>query len=471
MEPRHTPAPIPPVPAELASLLSSYGAPELDGLTDSLSGEPAVAVRFNSRKPIALPTGLSPIEWCEQGLRLPVRPMFTMDPRIHQGVYYVQDPSSAYFRPLVASLASMLGNKPIAYLDACAAPGGKTTAAIDALPDGSAVVANEFDPKRASILRENIAKWGYPFVTLTRGDTSRFATFGPTFSIISADVPCSGEGMMRKDADARAQWTPQLTERCAALQRTIVANLWPALLPGGFFIYSTCTFNRAENEDNILWMKQTLGAEPVDTSILPTVEGASPAIDSRVSALRFMPHRLDGEGLFVAVLRKPASQLTGTTSHSPKKQKQKSPAKTSKAPAEVNAWLRPEINPTITVDADSTVTATFPTPLLPPQLYPTLTLGQLNGHDVIPSQQLALSLALNNASFPQIEIDRATAITYLRRDAITLPEGAPRGFVLLTYCGKPLGFVKNIGNRSNNLYPAEWRILSNPGPTLPPLPF
>ena len=133
-------------------------------------------------------------------------------------------------------------NTQIRYLDACAAPGGKTLAAVDALPSDAFVLANEYDFRRASILTENVVKHGSSNVAVSRGDTARLAALGPVFDIVAADVPCSGEGMMRKDDEAVAQWTPALVDSCVARQREILANLWQTLRPGGFLIYSTCTF-------------------------------------------------------------------------------------------------------------------------------------------------------------------------------------------------------------------------------------
>ena len=478
---KHKPS-LPPVSAGFAEMIASYGAEELHGLVEALDTPASVAVRFNRRKHLSMPApapGGGRVEWCERGVRLPVRPVFTMDPMLHQGCYYVQDPSSMYFYSLVGAVGQMArGGEPVAYLDACAAPGGKTTAAIDALPEGSAVVANEFDPRRAGALRENLSKWGYPLVTVTQGDTGRFATFGPVFDIISADVPCSGEGMMRKDADARSQWSRELVERCAALQRTIVANLWPALRAGGYLIYSTCTFNREEDEDNVRWIAETLGGECVDTSLLPPAPGVAGAIVSGVSALRFMPHRMDGEGLFVAVIRKPDSACAEAPAKPRNSRKEKSRgckpggAKAGVNGPDVGGWIDYPAEIRLGTSPEGVVTATFLTPLLPAELQPRLIVGRAKGRDMIPSQQLALSMALKRGAFAETEVDRKTAVSYLRRESVELPDGTPRGVVLLTYLGRPLGFVKNLGARANNLYPQEWRILTGSGADeLPELPF
>lgn len=454
-----------PIPEQFLKMMVSFDRQEFDALPAALDAEPEVGVRLNTRKPFRITSDAEQVAWCPVGLHLPERPSFTFDPLLHQGAYYVQDPSSMITWHVARMIADELG-RPVAWLDACAAPGGKTTAAIDALPDGSAVVANEYVAARADILRENLAKWGYPLVTVTQGDTSRFAAMGEIFDVIAADVPCSGEGMMRKDDEARRQWTPRLTEQCASLQREIVNNLWKALRPGGYLIYSTCTLNTTENEENVAHFINTFGAE---NPAIPVAEGCGimPSLSPDVAALRFTPGRARGEGLFMALLRKPADSATPAPAAKTQRRRDRS---TASSPDE-HPWLDPRLKVVEQTDQKGNVTVTIPTPLLPRELSPTLTIGVRKGHDIIPSQQLALSTALRHDAFPTADVDRLTALQYLRRETIALPEGTPRGIVLLKYAGLPLGFVKNLGNRANNLYPASWRILSQLPDPLPSLPL
>ena len=242
------------MPTDYRTFIAREIGPLADGLVDCLEQTaPEVAVRINRRKLRAagVPDDWLPevcragekVAWWPEGHLLPERPDFTHDPALHQGLYYVQDASSMITAHVVGALSARLGGAPLLMLDACAAPGGKSTAALDALPVGSMLVANEFDFRRASILAENIQKWGCPAVAVSRGDTARFRRLPELFDIVAADVPCSGEGMMRKDAQACAQWSERLVDECAARQWEIVENLWETLVPGGFFIYSTCTFN------------------------------------------------------------------------------------------------------------------------------------------------------------------------------------------------------------------------------------
>lgn len=439
--------------------IRGYNSEELTGLIESLSTSPMVSVRANKLKGVATPDGANRVKWCEEGWYLSKRAPFTFDPSMHQGLYYVQDASSMIISHIIKTLTKN-ENCPLRYLDACAAPGGKTTAAIDSLPQGSLVVANEYVPTRAEALAENIIKWGYPSV-ISQGDTARFKKLKGFFEIIAADVPCSGEGMFRKDAEAVAQWTPSLVAECVARQREIVENLWNALRPGGYFIYSTCTFNRSENEEMVDYIKE-LGASSIEIE-MPHSWNIVKGINTDNHCYRFMPHKVEGEGLFIAVLKK------NDDGEMPSQKNAKNKKNTKEKISNIEQLKSQLINgdefeATLLKDKVMMFPKSWSNEL-------SMLMSQLNvihfgvhvatvkGKDYIPTQSLAMSQYLNKEQFVNIEVDYLTAISYLRREAIVL-EDAPKGYILLTYKSKPLGFVKNLGNRANNLYPQEWRILS-----------
>ncbi len=459
------------LPEEFIAELKRYGSQAFDGLTAALALSPSVSVRCNAFKGIDVPLGRRKVAWCDNGFYLDEREAFTFDPAMHQGLYYVQDASSMIINHIAKQLTD---STPVRYLDACAAPGGKTTAAIDALPFGSLVVANEYNSSRASVLRENVIKWGYPSCVVSRGDTARFRRLPAFFDIVAADVPCSGEGMFRKDPEAVAQWSPALVDECVVRQREIVDNLWETLRPGGYFVYSTCTFNRKENEEMIEYLRNNHDAESINMNF-PEEWNIAQGIDTGMTCYRFMPHRVDGEGLFVAVLRKPEAE---GANHSSKKEKSKIKAQNKPLPqlAVARTWIADAETMEFEVNSETTITS-FPSVHKDALRKLTSTLdvihagilvGTIKGKDLIPAQSLALSLSLSHSAFPRCEIDFLTAIAYLRHEAITLPDDTPKGYILLTYKNSPLGFVKNLGNRANNLYPQEWRILSTHIPTTPP---
>lgn len=488
---------MPSIPQEYRTFISREIGPLAEGLVDCLEQTaPEVAVRVNRRKLRAadvpddwLPEvcrGGEMVPWWPEGYLLPERPDFTHDPAMHQGLYYVQDASSMITAHVVGALSARLGGAPLLMLDACAAPGGKSTAALDALPEGSMLVANEFDFRRASILAENIQKWGCPAVAVSRGDTARFRRLPELFDIVAADVPCSGEGMMRKDSQACAQWSERLVDECAARQWEIVENLWETLAPGGFFIYSTCTFNTRENERIADRMIADFGAEPVAIH-LPEDSGI--VVDGQ-GRMRFLPTRLRGEGLFMAILRKPdewTPALVRHTASTPRREKKKSRHRgsvaelqpggrpSSKAPdlASLCApWLRGDYDFLLRGEALYGRPAAFSHiyDLLDSHLdllLPGLEVAALKGRTAVPSQPLALTTALNSTDspFPTAEVDLDLALSYLRRESLPGFPDSPRGPLLLTFRPQglaaplPLGFVNNLGSRANNLYPTPWRIL------------
>lgn len=451
--------------ASIEELRRLQGGEALDRLIDSLrDDEPSVSVRVNRAKETDLPVGKRMVSWAANGFYIDgPRPRFTFDPAMHQGRYYVQDASSMVMETIVRELS---GNTPMVYIDACAAPGGKTTAAISSLPAGSLVIANEYDRRRADALCENLIKWGYPGVVVTSGDTASFSRIHAIADIVAADVPCSGEGMMRKESAAVEQWSPALVAQCAALQRSIIDNMWDALKPGGYFIYSTCTFNRSENEENLTYIIETLGGEPVDMGLSGRFEAIAPGIGCRYPAARFIPGRAEGEGLFIAVVRKPAGgQQPQASAKDSGKRKAKTVSKTGDVAATAARWINGD-GYEVAVDGDKVVA-------VPAQwagiiatlrrtanvIYAGVEIGTVKGRDLIPSQALAMSTLLGHGTFPTVEVDYDTALQYLSRQAITLND-APKGIVLLTYESHPLGFAKNLGNRANNLYPQSWAIRS-----------
>lgn len=425
---------------------------------------PSVSVRANDARGARVPDGATLVPWCDKGFYCDERPRFTFDPLWHSGSYYVQDASSMFLHYIVSQLVQ----EPARYLDLCAAPGGKTTAAMQALPHGSLVVANEIVGSRARVLCDNVSRWGNPSCVVTSCAPRDLGKLNHFFDVIAADVPCSGEGMMRKDDEAVTQWTPALVEQCAQRQRGIIDDVWAALKPGGLFIYSTCTYNRDENEMMLDYIVDTYGAMPVAVDIDPSWN-IHAGVDTQLPCYRFLPHLTRGEGLFMAVLRKPDDEPLRPVKPS---KKQRTPSRTD-AHRTIKQWLTDEKAYSVTVTAD-VVTAV---PREHAQaidlllssvnvLQAGVEMGTVKGKNCVPSQALALSQALGTEAFPRVALDYATAIAYLRGEAITVD--APRGYVAVTYRDAVIGFVNNLGNRANNMYPKALRILSSHIPDTAP---
>lgn len=364
------------------------------------------------------------VAWCAEGFYLNSRPNFTFDPLFHTGAYYVQEASSMFLSHVLRHLI----NKPVALLDLCAAPGGKTTCARTAISDGSIVFSNEPINKRAQILAENVQKFGHSDVVVTNNYPRDYKKSKLEFDVIVADVPCSGEGMFRKDPQAIAEWSEQNVENCWKLQRSIIADIWDNLKPGGLLIYSTCTFNAHENEENVAWILNEYDAQLLEVPTEKTWNITGSLInnplggDQPFPVYRFIPGFTQGEGLFMAIIKK-----GGTSTN-----------------LELNAEkLVAEANKKLKIMAHG------------------VKQGIIKGKKIIPDHSLALAINGDRSSYPNVEIDYETAIKYLRHEAIMLSAVAPKGIVTLTYRGHAIGFANNLGNRANNLYPQEWRIKSS----------
>ena len=435
---------------------------EWEALTEAIaSSEPSVAVRVNDMRQVAVPDGARRVPWCEQGFYLEDRPTFTFDTDWHAGRYYVQDASSMFIAHVIRHFVM----EPVRYLDLCAAPGGKTTAAIQALPQGSLVVANEIVPPRARVLADNVIRWGNPRCVVTSNAPANLGKFEGFFDVIATDVPCSGEGMMRKDDEAVAQWSPTLVEQCAQRQREILADVWPALRPGGLLIYSTCTYNRQENEEIADFIVNELGATSLKVPIEPDWN-IHPAINSDCHCYRFMPHRVDGEGLFMTVFRKDGD--------APRQDIRIKEKNAKKADETVKCWLSSPNDYTIDQQGDLLIAV--------PQdirrevaalraslnvLHAGVELATVMGRKTVPHPALAMSTARAAGAFPVCEVDYPTALRYLRGESISVD--GQRGYVLIAHQGAVLGFANNLGNRANNLYPKSQRILSTHLPDEKPI--
>lgn len=432
--------------------------------------EPPTSIRLNpfkcpSNAHLAEDGGCQAVPWCPAtGKYLNQRRNFTFDPLLHAGLYYVQEASSM----LVDKVIRQYIHQPARMLDLCAAPGGKSTALRAALPLGSLLFSNEPMRTRSQILAENLQKFGHPDIIVTNSYPRDYKKSKLQFDVILTDVPCSGEGMFRKDEGAIKEWSTQNVTNCWQLQREIVSDIWNCLKPGGILIYSTCTFNAHEDEENVDWIKDNLGAELLPLDIEPSWN-ITGSLTNDDPMYHFIPGVSKGEGLFLAVLRKDGIPENGDAKKGKdKRSKKEKNTKAKNAPAIPTDWLvndrewsfqNTENNifaienqwKSVLDEAQKTLKV----------IHAGIKIAYVKGKDVIPDQSLALSTDLNKEKFPRVELSYEDAIQYLRKEAIALPTDTPKGYVLVTYRNVPLGWMKNIGNRANNLYPQEWKIKSS----------
>ena len=402
---------------------------------ESLDAEPSVSVRVNHLKHSSLAG--KPVLWCPAGLYLPERPIFTLDPNFHAGAYYVQEASSMFLEQAVRASVDL--SKPLRVLDLCAAPGGKSTHLLQLINNESLLISNEVIRSRAAILSENIQKWGKANVIVTNNDPKDFTSLTGLFDLVVVDAPCSGEGLFRKDEAAMDEWSEENVHLCALRQRRILSDVWPSLKENGVLIYCTCTYNEAENEDNIEWFSKQKDVEVIDIPSFPGIQ--------KTIGYRFMPHKINGEGFFIAAVRKKSKEYPARLKPLALKSSKNEPG-----------WLKGNFNYYEINDLLIAVT----TDEIPNLNIVTrgVAVATIMRNKLVPEHALALSVDIEKDAFPVIDADRNMALKYLSKETIAATDDE-RGFALIRYDGNNLGFVNRLGNRINNLYPANWRIRMN----------
>lgn len=410
-----------------------------------LKHDAPTTVRINPNKKASLAFPLkAAIPWSEYGYTLTERPAFGKDPLFHAGCYYPQEASSHF----IGQVKSLLADKeaPILALDVCAAPGGKSTLLLDVLGGDDFLIANEYITSRTHILSENITKWGAANVLVCNNSSEDFLKLNGMLDLVLVDAPCSGEGMFRRQKEAIDEWSEANVEMCAERQAQILANVIPALKEDGILIYSTCTHNRQENEEVVSQILAE-GFKEVLTDL--NFEGV---VRSDLG-YRFYPHNVSGEGLYVCFLQKNISE---------RKQKTKKWRHEMKKLKEVPDYLNKEL---VYYENEGKVHG------LPPywaeevlKIASGLNPFKIGAHVAtlsknkwIPEHDLAMLAHADLSSFEQKELSLEEALSYLKGESVNLGE-LKQGVVLLTYNQIPLGWMKHLGNRSNNRYPKHWRI-------------
>lgn len=419
--------------------------------------EAPVSVRLNAGKPGSGKTPPAKVPWTEGGFYLSQRPLFALDPRWHGGAYYVQEPSSMFLQQAWKIVSRQLAKPPVV-LDLCAAPGGKSTHLASLLPEGGLLVANEVIRQRAHILAENVTKWGSGNVIVTNNDPQNFGALAGFFDVMLIDAPCSGEGMFRKDVAAAHEWSAANVQLCAQRQRRIVADVWDALKPGGFLIYSTCTYSEDENERLLAWLAQSYGVQSVDLQ----PDAAWNIVETETANLkgyRFYPHRLQGEGLFMAVVQK----MDGAKGTFRKPKRPNWQTATRKERDLVSVWVRrPETRDWLRWQ-DKLLALPAGSQSIAEQLGQHLRfvnagveVAELIRDQANPLPALALFADVQTETFNTENLDLENALRFLKKEDVSLTHGI--GWKLITYGNLPLGWVKKIGHRANNYFPNEWRL-------------
>lgn len=447
------------------NLKELLGSEESALLCDALSDKQPVSVRFNPYKLSEKPQGKQ-VPWSHYGFYLDERPSFTLDPAFHGGSYYVQEAGSMFVEHIYRE--TIREQSGIKILDLCAAPGGKTTTLSTVAGLENLIVANEVIRHRAGILVENVRKWGLANVAVTNNDPSHFSDIKEYFDFIVVDAPCSGEGMFRKTPEAVTEWSPENVVLCASRQRRILSEIWNSLKPGGILVYSTCTFNRSENESNIEWLAENYDCEGVEIDIEESWGIVEGRLDNKssdglpISTFRFFPHKTLSEGFFVSVIRKCDASKCRTKL--PKPRRTVFTELNNNIRKESAVWVSQPEFMTFSAIGDNIYgyyTDTYEEVKklsgFLSVIYSGVLMGQVFKNKLKPEHPLALFHDINRDAIPVSDLDMETALKYLRKQDIPV-ELLLEGINLLTYENLPIGWIKRIGARSNNLYPKELRI-------------
>jgi 16S rRNA C967 or C1407 C5-methylase (RsmB/RsmF family)/NOL1/NOP2/fmu family ribosome biogenesis protein len=420
-----------------------------------------VSVRINPEKIKASPFPDSEqIPWSSTGYYLPNRPSFTLDPLLHAGAYYVQEASGMFLEQCLKQTVDL--SLPLKILDLCAAPGGKSTLIQSFISDESLLVSNEVIKSRASILVENISKWGNDNVIVTNNDPRDFKRLPEYFDVIVADAPCSGSGLFRRDENAIGEWSIGAVESCSLRQQRILSDAYVSLKQNGVLIYSTCSYSPEENEKICDWLLRTYDVTPLKIAVNPNWNIVYTESDLKAAGYRFFPDKIRGEGFFIACFRK----SDGASTAEVRTKRSKIVKVTSAERDIILPWIRENYKLNFYHNGDEVFA--FPS-LLEEELLTIhsnlyikkagVPIGKIVRSELLPAHELALSNIVRHGLLT-ISLKKDGALQYLRKEEVTIKDDL-RGWALVRYEEQNLGWVKLLGNRVNNYYPKEWRILKS----------
>lgn len=433
---------------EAERFFATYNEEKVHGLrVNTLKVSPSTFLNIS-------PWELEPIPFCSTGFYYrDAQP--GKHPYHAAGLYYIQEPSTMFVAEV---LAPSSGER---VLDLCAAPGGKTTQLAAMMNNEGFLLANEIHPKRVKALSENIERLGITNAVITNETPEKLSeTFEGFFDKILVDAPCSGEGMFRKDEEAIQFWSLDHVQKCAQTQKHILSCAYKMLNEGGTLVYSTCTFSPEENEQIIDWFLATYN----DMELVPIEKehGIQPGVvrwtntynEQIAHTARLWPHHLQGEGHFVAKMRKrgEAKRWNGKVA-------------TSNVSKAMRRDYETFINHIIQTTIDGTLyafgTHIFALPYLCPRLdglkvvRPGLHIGEWKKNRFEPNHALAMALTKQQVQ-AHLPLTLEESIRYMKGE--TLQTNGDRGWILITIDGYPLGWGKEVKGVVKNFYPKGLRI-------------
>jgi 16S rRNA C967 or C1407 C5-methylase (RsmB/RsmF family)/NOL1/NOP2/fmu family ribosome biogenesis protein len=398
----------------------------------------------------------TPVPWSPGAYYLPARPLFTTDPLLHAGAYYVQEASSMFLSAVLETIMPQPGN--LRVLDLCAAPGGKSTLIASRLTESDLLISNDVIRTRAAILEENMTRWGYANTWVSSNDPRDFGRISNYFDIIVVDAPCSGSGLFRKDARAVDEWSEDNVKLCAERQQRILADILPALKKDGYLVYATCSYSAEENEANLDFLADH---GPFESVPVPTNQtwGITRVHSPKhgIEGYRFFPDKVKGEGFFISVLQKTegAREIQYQRFKTAQNKLVKANAAYLLQDATFN-FIENERGLYTAIHAIHEADYHFLKEYIYLRRAGTL-LGSPAQKDWIPEHDIALSVHASS-ELPFIELDLENALLFLKKENFTLPDGTGKGWYIVRYKGQGLGWIKALGNRVNNYLPKSWRI-------------
>ena len=439
---------------------------EYDSFSDALEKPSVKGVRINTLKcdvdrlADSAPFGLDPLPYASDGFILRDTDGIGNTPEHHAGMIYVQDPGA------MATVCAVDIDEDLAVCDLCSAPGGKSGQVAARIPRGF-LLSNEYVPKRAKIVVSNFERLGVRRAIVTSLDTAEIAKlFKDHFDLVIADVPCSGEGMFRKYDEAVSEWSEENVRLCAERQAEIIRNAARIVKPGGRIIYSTCTYSLEENEmviDAFLAEFPEFSLVPVKRELMERTRDGIAFDGARSGELhhcrRFYPHVSEGEGQFIAVLKRAEGEskrqtvLYADSSKKPSRDEE----------AAVMAFFKDSLTEMpegkLIKVGENLVFSEHGMPIPPRSVFSAgVLVGEVRGKLLFPSHQFFSAYGrLFKRQENLLRGDERIA-AYLRGEEIEAREVKGSGFTAVLYEGAPLGGGKTSGGVIKNHYPKGLRI-------------
>lgn len=443
------------LPEQYINKMKELLGDEFDAYIESFHAQRVYGLRVNTQK-ISVedflkisPFKLTPVPWIPNGFYYSEDEKPAKHPYYYAGLYYLQEPSA--MTP-ACELPVVPGD---CVLDMCAAPGGKSTELGAKLKGEGILISNDISSSRAKALLKNIELFGLKNAFVVNEDPKNMAgLYESFFDKILIDAPCSGEGMFRKDNKLIKAWEKNGPEFYGEIQRDIVLYGADMLKPGGIMLYSTCTFSKHEDEDSIKYLIEN---RPEMELINPSFwyEGFGHGLDGMDKCIRIWPHKMDGEGHFIAMLRKSEDAVTRTYS-------ELEPS-TDKLAPELTDFLKDVSMPYELSNIHMFENRAYLIPKMAGEykklrkLRAGLLLGEVKKNRFEPSQAFAMALRMDEyRNVINLTADDPAVIKYLKGETLDIEEDG-NGWRLVCVDGYPLGWGKLTGSTLKNKYHAGWR--------------